>query len=102
MRLSSEQRHTVQALACAALGEAVQIKVFGSRLDDAARGGDLDLLLSGPQAVSLVQKAQLGMLLEANLGVPVDIVLLPPDGPRTAFQRMALTQAQDLFANQGQ
>jgi len=100
MRLSPEQRSSVQALTCALLGDTVQIKVFGSRLDDAARGGDLDLLLAGPQTVSLVQKAHLGMLLEAKLGLPVDIVLLPPDGPRTAFQRLALTQAQDLMANQ--
>ena len=102
MRLSIEQRKTVHAIANALLGNGVQIKVFGSRLDDAARGGDLDLLLSGPQTVTLMQKAQLGMQLEASLGLPVDIVLLPADGPRTAFQRMALAQAQDLLEMQVQ
>jgi hypothetical protein len=43
------------------------------------------------------QQAELGWRLEQALGLPVDLVVIDPEGPRTAFQHRALACAQDLM-----
>lgn len=45
MRLSKEQRTIIRTKVKQVLGENVRIWLFGSRVDDAARGGDIDLYL---------------------------------------------------------
>jgi len=45
MRLSPEQRRVLLDSARACFGGSVQVRLFGSRLDDRQRGGDIDLLL---------------------------------------------------------
>lgn len=97
MRLDLEQRQMIQHLAQQRLGEGVRVKVFGSRLNDQARGGDLDLLLETPASISVVQKAALGLALESSLNMPVDLVIVTNGKPVSAFQRLALTQARDLL-----
>lgn len=50
MRLTEHQAKRIVELAHAMAGESAQVRVFGSRLDDAARGGDLDLMLELPES----------------------------------------------------
>jgi len=45
MRPTLQQIQAIRAVALKAAGENARIRVFGSRLDDAARGSDLDLML---------------------------------------------------------
>lgn len=45
MRLSPEQRRVLLDSARACFGASVQVRLFGSRLDERQRGGDIDLLL---------------------------------------------------------
>lgn len=51
MRLTSEQAHSIRLLALELAGPQGQVRLFGSRLDDTARGGDVDLLLQVPHSV---------------------------------------------------
>lgn len=44
MRLSSEQREAIKQTAQAVLGAQSRVILFGSRTDDAKKGGDIDLL----------------------------------------------------------
>lgn len=97
MRLNTEQCQSIESLTREWLGQHVRVQVFGSRLDDTAYGGDVDLLVQADYPVSVAQKAELGWRLEQALGLPVDIVVIDPEGPRTAFQRLALASAQDLM-----
>ena len=46
MRLTEQQIQVVKSTAHAVLGEDAQVTLFGSRLDDAKKGGDIDLLFS--------------------------------------------------------
>lgn len=96
MRLNPEQiatiRHTVQAVA----GEGVRVSVFGSRLRDEARGGDLDLLLEADQLIDLLQRARIKCALEERLAIPVDVITIRRGSPLTPFQRIALEQGVSL------
>jgi predicted nucleotidyltransferase len=49
MRLTDDQAQAIKQLACHIAGEQARVRVFGSRLDDSARGGDLDLMLELPE-----------------------------------------------------
>lgn len=84
MRLTSAQRHLVVSAARRAFGADVQVRLFGSRLDDRRRGGDIDLYITTAldDADALV-KAKLEFLaeLDANAalaGEKIDVVLNSP------------------------
>ena len=51
MRLTEEQIVAIRQLAVELAGDQVRVRVFGSRLDDTARGGDLDIMLVLPEPV---------------------------------------------------
>jgi len=52
MRLTPSQIQGIRRIPRRLAGEQAGIRVFGSRLDDRARGGDLDLLLELPEPVA--------------------------------------------------
>jgi len=45
MRLTPEQIESIHQFALQVAGPHASVRLFGSRLDDSARGGDVDLLL---------------------------------------------------------
>ena len=45
MRLTDEQVLTIKNIALTNFGAHAKLKLFGSRLDDSKRGGDIDLLV---------------------------------------------------------
>ncbi len=80
MRLTSEQVNIIKKTVNT-LCENAEVKLFGSRLDDNAKGGDIDLLISlkepieHPAKLSAKIAAQLMMALG---GQKVDVLLLEP------------------------
>lgn len=92
MRVTAEQQAVVRETVAAITDTSVRIYVFGSRLNDYARGGDLDLLLESKTRLSLLQRAQLKLALEARLAMPVDIVSMERGVAQTAFQIIAHRQ----------
>ncbi len=50
MRLSNDQVKTIVSAVLARFGDSARVYLFGSRVDDAARGGDIDLLVELPEA----------------------------------------------------
>jgi len=65
----------------AVAGERAQVKLFGSRLDDQARGGDIDLLVEVPDPVA--QPSWLAACITASLqralgDRKVDVLLVDP------------------------
>lgn len=51
MRLTQQQIASIKQTAHAVLGEDARVILFGSRVDDAKKGGDIDLLFETDQRV---------------------------------------------------
>lgn len=70
MRLDETLRQTIKHEALAALGEGTRVRLFGSRVDDKARGGDIDLLVSPGKPLSdpVLAECRLAARLQVALG----------------------------------
>ena len=82
MRLSTDQIQAIRHAANTAFGEGAAVWLFGSRVDDAKKGGDIDLLvrpLPDPAAHApavFTQKIKMLTLLERLLGErKIDLVV---------------------------
>ncbi len=96
MRLTEEQQRQIQRIVQAQLGNTVVVSVFGSRIDDTKRGGDLDLLIESEVAVPLLQRAALKIELEAALALPVDLIVTESGKALSSFQALAKAHARRL------
>ena len=77
MRLTAEQIDIIRRVVRAEAGADTTVRLFGSRLDDAARGGDIDLLLQIPHPVdnpALISARIATKLVRALGGRHVDVV----------------------------
>lgn len=95
MRLTQQQIETIRTLATQVAGEKASLRVFGSRIDDHARGGDLDLLLSleDPVDQPVVMAATLAARVSRTLhGRKVDVVILAPNLTRQPIHDIALQE----------
>ena len=55
MRLTLQERGAIAEAARATLAAGTQVSLFGSRTDDHARGGDIDLLVETPLPMSATE-----------------------------------------------
>ena len=88
MRLTREQTEVICQAAREAFGAGTDVWLFGSRVDDNRRGGDIDLLLRPQQPdQAMTRKLKLLRLLEQQLGErKIDILIETPDDPRPIVQ----------------
>jgi predicted nucleotidyltransferase len=96
MRLSPDQILIIQSAVQDVAGAEAAAWVYGSRLDETRRGGDVDLLVRSSPQIGLLQRARLKNRLEAQLGLPVDVVAAPSEGALSPFVRIALAQGVRL------
>lgn len=81
MRISSVQVLAIKEQVRRIAGEDAGVRVFGSRLDDAALGGDLDLMLELPQFVdnpALLSARVAAQVSRVMNGRRVDVILSAP------------------------
>ena len=95
MRLSPAQRLALRQRFADELGPHCEIRIFGSRADDQARGGDVDLLVQCPQRLN--RKVWLAARLAASAerlleGRKVDVLLVDPDTLLQPVHRAALRE----------
>lgn len=76
MRLTPTQIETIKSTTSAVLGECVRVTLFGSRLDDRQKGGDVDLYIEVPEP-RLMQKIRCKVALQERLDMPVDLIVKP-------------------------
>lgn len=70
--------------------------IFGSRLKDEARGGDVDILVESDQQLGRIEQAKIKMELEQRLGLPVDLLIRSRKTKPTPFQLIARAYAVRL------
>jgi hypothetical protein len=95
MRISEQQSQSIGQIVRNTAGSEARVRLFGSRLDDAALGGDLDLLVELPARID--QPAVLAARLSAGIsramdGRKGDVVLLAPNLRRLPIHDVALQE----------
>ena len=74
MCLTPAQIDTIQSTVHAVLGEGAQVTLFGSRVNDQQKGGDVDLYVETAQP-DLMKKIRCKVQLQDQLDMPVDLIV---------------------------
>jgi predicted nucleotidyltransferase len=99
MRLTDDQIDLIRRYARQVGGELSRVRVFGSRLDDTAQGGDLDLMLELAEPVDnpALMAAQLAALVSRAMhGRKVDVLLSSPNLMRLPIHEIAYKEGRLL------
>jgi predicted nucleotidyltransferase len=79
MRLTDQQRAIIRATVVETFGSGADVWLFGSRVDDSKRGGDIDLLIETDQVdVDAIARAEISFMtkIQAKLGEQkIDVLL---------------------------
>jgi len=83
VRLSETEADFIRQSVVEIFGGGSRVRLFGSRVDDAARGGDVDLYVE-PEVRDDLYRRRIVCLarLTARLPYPVDLVVAHEDAPR--------------------
>ncbi len=93
MRLTSEEQDVIRRTAEEVFGPAISVVLFGSRVDDTKRGGDIDLLVKSPAPIEERERKALSLVakLQMQLGdQPIDVLVLDPEAARQRVHDEAL------------
>jgi len=93
MRLSTRTQKIIRDTAQEIFGSEATVMVFGSRVDDLARGGDIDLLVQSESPI--VQRERKALKLVARLQIrlgdqPIDVLVIDPETTRQPVHEEAL------------
>lgn len=94
MRLTPHQIQTIKRTTAEIFGPEARVWLFGSRVDDTRRGGDVDLMIE--TATPVENPALLAARLSARIsrsmhGRRVDVVVRAPGVPEQSIHQAALT-----------
>lgn len=92
MRLTPEEIQLIRDTTAAYFGPEARVWLFGSRVDDQARGGDIDLMVDTPNTLKtpFADTVALETALQLVLGdQKIDILLKHGGNEDTAFHQMA-------------
>lgn len=92
MRLSEHQREVIRRTTAELAGASAHALLFGSRLNDQARGGDIDILIELPQLCPdrLALSLRIGARIERQLGLQkIDVLVADPATPLSAVLNAA-------------
>ena len=90
MRLTVEETVAIKRIVAEVFGKEATVRLFGSRVDDSKRGGDVDLYVVAAQGGDqFFQRVTCMAKLEGVLHYPVDLVVAEPLASRP-IDRLAL------------
>ena len=95
MRLTPEQARAIVVATRELAGPDASVRLFGSRLHDELKGGDIDLLIECPQPVErpVWLAAQITARLQRALGDrKIDVLVIDPTTPLEPVHRVAQTE----------
>ncbi|MBL1274677.1 MAG: nucleotidyltransferase domain-containing protein [Ectothiorhodospiraceae bacterium] len=93
MRLSTRTQKIIRDTSQEIFGSEATVTLFGSRVDDFARGGDIDLLIQSEAPIA--QRGRKALTLVARLQIrlgdqPIDVLVLDPKTTRQPVNEEAL------------
>lgn len=86
MRITDEQVTAIKTLAHRCFGEDARLWLFGSRVDDARRGGDVDLYVEPARECALLSALRCKIDIEEELDLRVDLVVKEHGKDRPIYQ----------------
>lgn len=92
MRLSQQTQQIIRNTVREVFGDEANVKLFGSRINDDARGGDIDLLVELPSITAEIERKtmQLTARLQLRIGdQPIDVLVIDPSTPRQSIHEQA-------------
>ncbi len=95
MRLSQSDIDAIKTVVADVCGEGAVVRLFGSRLDDAAKGGDIDLMVELDEAVEHPARLSAWLsvkIMRATQGRKVDVILAAPNLEELPIHRIAREQ----------
>lgn len=101
MRLSQDEARAIRACADRHFGRRATVRLFGSRVDDARRGGDIDLHVEAesPDQATLEAEIAFRLDLQDHIGEQkVDVILRRPGYEPRTIDRIALRTGLELRA----
>lgn len=102
MRLREDEIRTIRDEVTQAFGPEAVVRLFGSRVDDSRRGGDIDLYIEVPgnDRMRIEGERQLLHALLTRLGDQrIDIVTAPPGGKGRSIDEVARGEGVALYGD---
>jgi predicted nucleotidyltransferase len=99
MRLSQRTQQIIRDTAREIFGIEANVKLFGSRVNDAARGGDIDLLIELPMVTPDIERKTMQLIARLQIRIgdqPIDVLVIDPATPRQSIHDQALTTGISL------
>lgn len=99
MRLTVAERSAIRETVRAIAGPRTRVRLFGSRTDDTAKGGDIDLLVDVDYPIEspALLGARIGARLQRALGEQrIDVVLSAPNVTEQSIHRVARATGIEL------
>lgn len=92
MRLSEQERGIIRAAVAEVFGPEARVMLFGSRVDDRRRGGDIDLFVEASDTTDLLaKKMRFAVQLQMRLGEQKIDIVVASDPSRTIEQEARRT-----------
>ncbi|WP_404297301.1 nucleotidyltransferase domain-containing protein [Halomonas sp.] len=95
MRLNQHDIDVIKAATADIFCKEAVVRLFGSRLDDAAKGGDIDLMVELDEAVEHPARLSAWLsvkVMRATQGRKVDVILAAPNLEELPIHRIAREQ----------
>lgn len=91
MRLTPEEIAGIKDAVAETFGPEASVRLFGSRVNDALKGGDIDLLVEVPAGMGTWRKeCDLDLAIQDRIGEQkIDILLVEPGRPLEAIEQIA-------------
>lgn len=99
MRLSPETQQIIRDTVHEVFGADATVKVFGSRINDDAKGGDIDLLVELPSITVELERKTLQLVARLQLRIgdqPIDVLAIDPSTLRKPIHEQAASTGVKL------